>query len=123
MSGQADTEIRGNSPAHPAICLNGLVLPSWEPEFDPRQISANSDDVPQMLDALQITGIMPAEVAVFGTIDKRGDGLNPVWMSKTSEAFLHRLLHVRKQIPAAQGVTMEADRLPQEAAETAPIGR
>ena len=79
-----------------------------------------------MLDALQIAGIMPAEVAVFGAIDKRGDSLYPAGTSKTPEALLHRDLDVRKQIPAAQGVTMEADRfryLLQEETETAPVGR
>ena len=74
---------------------------------------------------LQIAGVMPPEVSVFRAINKSGDGVYPAGMRKTPEAFLHRLLHVRKQIPAAQGVTMEADRfrkLLQEATETAAVG-
>jgi len=125
VGGVSNAQIRGNRAAHSAICLDGLVLPSWKPEFHPRQVHADCDDVAEMLDALQIAGIMPAEVAVFGAIDKRGDRLYPAGTSKTQEAFFHCRLDVRKQIPAAQGVTMEADRfrkLLQKAAETASVG-
>jgi hypothetical protein len=96
----ANAEIRGNSPAHPAICLDGLVLPSWKPEFHARQVLADCDDVPEMLDALQIAGIMPAEIAVFGAIDERGDRLYPLSTGKTPEAFFHCSLHVRKRVSA-----------------------
>ena len=65
----SNAEIRGNSPAHSAVCLDGLILPDWKPEFYPRQILADSRNVPEMLDVLQIAGIMPAEIAVFGAID------------------------------------------------------
>ena len=65
----SNAEIRGNSPAHSAVCLDGLILPGWKPEFYPRQILADSRNVPEMLDALQIAGIMPVEIAVFGAID------------------------------------------------------
>jgi len=44
----------GNSPAYSAICLDGLVLPGWKPEFDPRQVLAGPNNVAKMLDALQI---------------------------------------------------------------------
>jgi hypothetical protein len=79
-----------------------------------------------MLDALQIAGIMPAEVAVVGAVDKGGDRLYPLWIRKTPKALLHCRFDVRKCISAAQGVTTEADRfrnLLQEVAETAPVGR
>jgi hypothetical protein len=56
-----------------------------------------------MLDALQIAGIMPAEVSVFRAINKSGDGVYPAGMSKTSEALLHCRLDVRKRIPGVSG--------------------
>ena len=126
VGGVSDAEIGRNSPTHSAICLYGLVFPGWKPEFDPWQILADTNNSAQVLDALQIAGIMPAEVAVLGAIDKGSDRLDPAGMSKTAKALLHCRLDVRKQIPAAQGVTMEANRfrnLLQEAAETAPVGR
>jgi hypothetical protein len=73
VSRQANAKIGRNSPTRSAICLDGLILPGRKPEFYPRQVLANGDYVPQVLDALQIAGIMPAEVAVFGAIDERGD--------------------------------------------------
>ena len=126
VGGVSDADIRRNSPAKTPIGLNGLILPGREPEFHARQILADPNNVPEMLDALQITGIMPAEVAVFGTIDKVSYGLYPAGMSETSEAFLHGRFDVWKRISAAQGVAMEANRfrnLLQETAEAAPIGR
>lgn len=69
---------------------------------------------------------MPAEMSIFGAMDKRGDRVYPAGMSKTLEALLHCRLDVRKHISAAQGVTMEANRfrnLLQEETETAAVGR
>jgi hypothetical protein len=122
----SNAEIPGNCAAHSEICLDGVILPGWKPEFDPRQVHADCDDVAKVLDALQITGIMPAEVAVSGAMDKCGDRVYPAGMSETSEAFLHCCLDVRERISATQGVTMEANRfrkLLQETAETAAICR
>jgi hypothetical protein len=126
VGGVSDAEIRGNSPAHSAICLDGLILPRWEPEFDPRQILADTYDIAKVLDALQIAGIMPAKMAILGPIDKGGDRVYPAGMGQTLEAFLHCRLDVRKHISAAQGVTMEANRLRnllQEETETVAVGR
>src|SRR6185295_19243764 len=53
----ANAEIGWNVAAHSAICLDRLVLPGGQPEFHPRQIHTDRDDVPEMLDALQIAGI------------------------------------------------------------------
>jgi hypothetical protein len=126
VSRQANAKIGRNSPTRSAICLDGLVLPGWKPEFHPRQVHADRDDVPEMLGALQIAGIMPAEVAIFGAIDKRGDRFYPAWMSEAPETLLHCRFDVRKRISAAQGVTTEADRfrnLLQEETKTAAVGR
>lgn len=126
VGGVSNTEIRWNGPACSAICLYGLILPSRQPEFDPWQILADTNDVAEMLDALQIAGIVPAEVSVFGTIDQGCDGLYPVWMSKAPEPLLHCRPDSRKHISAAQGVAVEANRLRkllQEETDTASVGR
>ena len=120
-----DAKIRGNSPAHPAICLNGLVLAGWKPEFDPRQVLADPNDTAKVIDALQIAGIMPAEMAVFGAVNQSGDGLCPSWMGEAPEALFHCRFDVRKCISSAQGVTMEANssrELLQEETEAALVG-
>jgi len=126
VGGVSDAEIGRNSPTHSAICLYGLVFPGWKPEFDPWQILADANDVAKMLDALQVAGIMPTEVAVFGAIDKVSYGLYPAGMGETPEAFLHRCLDVRKHISATHGVATKANRLRnllQEAAKSASVGR
>lgn len=52
VGGVSDAEIRGNPPAHSAICLDGLVLPGWKPEFHARQVLADTNNVAKVLDAL-----------------------------------------------------------------------
>ena len=51
VGGVSDAEIRRNSPAHSAICLDGLILPSWKPEFNAGQILADANDVAKMIHA------------------------------------------------------------------------
>ena len=101
VGGISNAEIRGNSRAHSAICLDGLVLAGRQPEFYPRKILADCDDIPEMIDALQIAGIVPAEVAVPGAIDKGSYRVYPPGMSKTFEALLHCRPDSRKHISAA----------------------
>ena len=126
VGGVSYAEIRWNSAARSAICLDGLVLPGWKPKVDARQVFADANDVAEVIDALQVARIMPAEVAVLGPAIKSGDGVYPFWVDKALEALLHCRLDVRKRISAAQRVTMEANRfrkLLQQAADTAPVGR
>jgi hypothetical protein len=82
-----------------AIGLDGLILPGWKPEFDPRQVHADCDNVPQMLDALQIDGIVPAEVSVFGAfpnvkaaMEKRLRSLtHPRWIDAVTTLIYRKL--------------------------------
>ena len=64
VSGKPDAEIGWYPAAESPVCLDGLVFPRGQPELHLRQISAHPHDIPQMLDPLQVSGIMPAEVPV-----------------------------------------------------------
>jgi hypothetical protein len=126
VGGVSDTEIRRDSPAHSAICLDRLVLARWQPEFYPRQVFADLNDAAKMLDALQIAGVMPAKMAILGLINQGGDRVYPTGMGQTPEAFVHCGFYIWKRISAAHGVTMEANclrKLLQEAAKTAAVRR
>lgn len=52
VSGVSDTEIRWDLTTHVPICLDRLILPRRQPEFDPWEIQADRDDLSEMFEIL-----------------------------------------------------------------------
>lgn len=77
VSGIPDAEIRGNDPAHSPVRLDGLVFPGRQPELHPRQLPRHCNDLTEMLEALDIAGIMPPEVSISRAINERAYGFDP----------------------------------------------
>jgi hypothetical protein len=70
VRGKADTEIRRYSSAKSPVRFDRVVFPRRQPEFYMRQFPANLYDILQVLDALQVSRIMPPEVPVAGSVNQ-----------------------------------------------------
>jgi hypothetical protein len=63
-----------------------------------RQVPANLYDILQMLDALEVSRIVPAEVPITGAADERTYRFYPVWMGEALDPLLHRGLYFGKDV-------------------------
>src|SRR5947208_11711846 len=121
---KTNAKIRGNAPAQSTIGLHRLVFPGRQPKLNSWQVLADLDDFPQVLEALQVAGIVPAKVAISGAIDERRYRIHPTGVGETGEALFHGNLNLPKDVPAAKRVTVVTDgcrKLLQEAAEPASL--
>src|SRR5437899_2439729 len=126
MSRETNAKIRGNAAAQSTVGLHRLVFPCRQPEFHSRQVLADLDDFPQVIEALQVAGIMPAEVAIPRTVDERRYRIHPAGIGEACEALFHRSLNLPKDVPAAKGVTVVTNccrELLQETAQPASLRR
>src|SRR5947209_986482 len=109
VSREADAKIRGNATTQSTIGLHRLVFPGWQPKLNSWQVLADLDDFPQVIEALQVAGIVPAEVPVSGAVDERRYRIHPAGVRETGEALFHRSLNLPKDVPAAKRVTVMTD--------------
>src|SRR5437899_6679584 len=124
MSRETDTKIRRDSPAKATVCLHRLIFPSRQPKLNSRQAPADLDDFPQVIEALQIAGIVPAKVAISRAVDERRYRIHPAGVGETDEALFHGSLNLPKDVPTAKRVTVMTNgfrELLQEAAEPASL--
>src|SRR5439155_17985611 len=77
VSGKTNTKIRWNATAKSTIGLHRLVFPGRQPELNSRQVPTDLDDFPQVIQALQVAGIVPAKVAIPGAVDEGGYRIHP----------------------------------------------
>ena len=122
MSGKTNAKIRGNATAQSPIGLHRLVFPGWQPKLNSWQVLADLDDFPQVIEALQVAGIMPAEVAIPGAVDEGRYRIHPTGIREAGEALFHGSLNLPKDVPTAKRVTVVTDgcrKLLQETAKPA----
>jgi len=123
MSGKTNTKIRWNATAKSTIGLHRLVFPGRQPKLNSWQVLADLDDFPQVIEALQIAGIVPAKVAISGAIDERRYRIHPAGIGEACEALFHGSLNLPKDVPTAKRVTVVTGgcrKLLQETAEAVP---
>src|SRR5947208_14642353 len=101
-----NAKIRGNSPAQSTIGLHRLVFPGWQPKLNSWQVLADLDDFPQVIQALQVAGIMPAEVAIPRAVDEGRYRIDPAGIGEACEALFHSSLNLPKDVPAAKRITV-----------------
>src|SRR6266478_5593024 len=101
MSRETNTKIRGNRTAQSTIGFNRLVFPGRQPKLDPGEVLANLDDFPQVIQALQVAGIVPAKVEISGAVDERRYRIHPAGVGETGEALFHGSLNLPKDVSAA----------------------
>lgn len=90
---------------------NVTVFPCREPKTDVRKAFGNVGDLLQMLHALHVAAIMPAEEAAgFGHRDCKNHRLFPKRVEERLEPPLKSGLHVREGIASLQGVAFRTDR-------------
>src|SRR5206468_4359400 len=106
VSGKTNTKIRWNAAAQSTIGLHRLVFPGWQPEFNSRQVPTDLDDFPQVIQALQVAGIVPAKVAISRAVDERRYRIYPAGIGEACEALFHGSLNLPKDVPAAKRVTV-----------------
>src|SRR5437870_4362165 len=106
VSREADAKIRWNATTQSTIGLHRLVFPGWQPKLNSWQVLADLDDFPQVIKALQIAGIVPAEVAISRAVDERRYRIHPAGIGKTGEALFHGSLNLPKDVSAAKRVTV-----------------
>ena len=126
MSGKTNTKIRWNATAKSTIGLHRLVFPGRQPELNSRQVPTDLDDFPQVIQALQVAGIVPAKVAIPGAVDEGGYRIHPAGIGQALYALFHGSLNLPKDVPAAKGVTVVTDggrELLQETAEPTSLCR
>src|SRR5947208_16439797 len=104
-----NAKIRGNSPAQSTIGLHRLVFPGWQPKLDSWQVLADLDDFPQVIEALQVAGIVPAKVAISRAVDEGGYRIHPTGIGEAGKALFHGSLNLPKDVPTAQRVTVVTD--------------
>src|SRR6266478_3347276 len=122
VSGKTNAKIRGNAAAQSTVGLHCLVFPGGQPKLDPRQVLADLDDFPQMIEALQVAGIVPAKVAISRAVDERRYRIHPAGIGEACEALFHGSLNLAKDVSAAKRVTVVTDgcrKLLQETAKPA----
>src|SRR2546427_5588184 len=126
MSRETNAKIRGNAPAQSTIGFNRLVFPGRQPKLNSRQVPTDLDDFPQVIEALQVAGIMPAKVAISRAVDERRYRIHPAGIGKSPYPLSHGSLNLPKDIPAAKRVTVMTDgcrKLLQETAKPASLRR
>ena len=109
VSGKTNTKIRWNAAAQSTIGLHRLVFPGWQPEFNSRQVPTDLDDFPQVIQALQVAGIVPAKVAISRAVDERRYRIYPAGIGKAIYPPFHGSLDLPKDVPAAKGVAVVTD--------------
>ena len=122
VSRKTNTKIRGNAAAQSTVGLHRLVFPGRQPELNSREVLADLDDFPQVIEALQVAGIVPAKVAISGSVDERRYRIHPAGIGKALYPLFHGSLNLPKDIPAAKRVTVMTDgcrKLLQETAKPA----
>src|SRR5438132_11062658 len=98
------------------------VGPGRQPKLYSRQVPTDLDDFPQVIEALQIAGIVPAKVAISRAVDERRYRIHPAGVGETDEALFHGSLNLPKDVPTAKRVTVVTDgcrKLLQETAKHA----
>src|SRR5205809_5931615 len=126
VSGKTNTKIRWNAAAQSTIGLHRLVFPGWQPEFNSRQVPTDLDDFPQVIQALQVAGIVPAKVAISRAVDERRYRIHPAGIGQALYPLFHGSLNLPKDVSAAQRVTVMTNgcrELLQETAEPASLRR
>src|SRR5712692_4079035 len=121
-----NAEIRRYVASESPVCLDGLKFPGRQPKPDSREVLADLNDLLKVLDALQVTGVVPAEVSVARAVDERAYRFYPARIGKACDALFHGGLNLRKQVAAAQRITVVANRfrkLLQETAQPASLRR
>jgi len=98
---KTNAKIRGNAPAQSTIGLHRLVFPGRQPKLNSWQVLADLDDFPQVIEALQVAGIVPAKVAISRAVDERRYRIHPAGIGKAPYPLFHGSLNLPKDIPAA----------------------
>jgi len=106
MSRETDAKIRRNATAKSTVCLHRLVFPCRQPEFHSRQAPTDLDNFPQVIEALQVAGIVPAKVAIPRAVDRGGYRIHPAGIGQALYALFHGSLNLPKDVPAAKRVTV-----------------
>jgi len=96
MRGQPDAEIVRNLPAQSLERLNGVIFPRRQPELHPCQIFTDLNDLPEMLDVLQVARVVPSEIPVAGAMDEGTHRLYPARVRETLKPPVHRDLNFPK---------------------------
>src|SRR5207237_2961223 len=109
MSRETNAKIRGNTTAQSTIGLHRLVFPGRQPKLNSWQVLADLDDFPQVIEALQIAGIVPAKVAISGAVDERRYRIHPTEVGEAGEALFHGGVHLLQGVPTATRVPVMAD--------------
>ena|SRR5207245_7944664 len=126
MSRETDAKIRRDSAAKTPISLNRLVFPGRQPELNSRQVLADLDDFSQVIEALQVAGIVPAKVAISRAMDEGRYRIYPAGIGKALYPLFHGSLNLPKDVPAAKRVAVMTNgcrKLLQETAEPASLRR
>src|SRR5205807_2999336 len=108
------------------IGLHRLVFPGRQPKLNSRQVPTDLNDFPQVIEALQIAGIVPAKVAISRAVDERRYRIHPAGVRQAPYPLFHGSLNLPKDVPAAKGVTVVTDggrKLLQETAEPTSLCR
>ena len=122
MGGKTNAKIRWDATAQATIGHHRLVFPGRQPKLNSRQVLADLDDLPQMIEALQVAGIVPAKVAISRAVDERRYRIHPAGIGEACEALFHGSLNLPKDVPTAKRVTVVTDgcrKLLQETAKPA----
>src|SRR5438445_885418 len=98
MGGKTNAKIRWDATAQATIGHHRLVFPGRQPKLNSRQVLADLDNFPQMIEALQVTGVMPTEVAISRAVDEGGYRIHPAGIGKAGEALFHGSLNLPKDI-------------------------
>ena len=109
MSGKTNAKIRGNAAAQSTVDLHRLVFPGRQPKLDTRQVPTDLDDFPQVIEALQVAGIVPAKVAISRAVDERRYRIHPAGIGEAGKALFHGSLNLPKDVPTAKRVTVVTD--------------
>src|SRR5437773_2290058 len=96
MSRETDAKIRWNATTQSTIGLHRLVFPGWQPKLNSWQVLADLDDFPQVVEALQVAGIVPAKVAISSAVDERRYRIHPAGIGKALYPLFHRSLNLSK---------------------------
>src|SRR5437667_10332721 len=101
VSGKTNAKIRWNTTAQSTIGLHRLVFPGRQPKLNSREVLANLNDFPQVIEALQVSGIVPAKVAISRAVDERRYSIHPARIGKAFYPLFHRSLNLPKNVSAA----------------------
>jgi len=109
-SRDTDAKVMREVAVGPQVFPHDSKLAGWQPVRDMRSLAAHGHDIPQVIQRLQVAGVMPTEVAVTLRGENANERSDPTGIGERVEPPLHRGNRAGEPIRSGASVARRAGR-------------